>query len=158
MRKVQQVDQRYNKHPDQIHKVPVKARDFKIVGIVTTSLVAQSNHYQRNDAAGHMEQVQARDAEESGTKQPGSPRILEQSHSLTDQGHPFPDMQQGEEYSSRGGNQRPAQSFGLISGFGRVHGKKHGEAAGHQNEGHDADVGNAMERSRPVGSGITQES
>src|SRR5580658_10034827 len=66
---IQQIDQRHDEHPNQIHKVPVEARDLDVIGFVTSTLVAQADYDQGDHAAGYVQQVQAGNAEEQRTEQ-----------------------------------------------------------------------------------------
>src|SRR5207253_10905805 len=54
-RHVHEVNKRHNKHPNQIHKVPVQAEDFDVVGMVTTLLIARSEeHTSELQSRGHL--------------------------------------------------------------------------------------------------------
>ncbi len=61
--KVQKINQRHHKHPNQIHEVPVEAHNFEIVGIVTSTFVPQADGDERDYATGNVRQVQTGDTE-----------------------------------------------------------------------------------------------
>jgi len=48
---VQEIDERYDEHPHQIHEMPVQAADFDVIGVVPASLVAESHNNQGNHSA-----------------------------------------------------------------------------------------------------------
>ena len=56
------------------------------------------------------------------------------------------------------GNHGPAERFGLVARFGRAHADEHGQAAGQQDERHHRDIGDAVKRPWPIGSGVADKS
>ena len=82
---------------------------------------------------------------------------MEQSCALADHSHPFLKVQGGEHDSGQRRDQSPAEGLGLVAGLGRAHANQHGQAAGEQNQRHDRDVADAVERPGP-GSGIANKS
>jgi hypothetical protein len=61
---VEEIDEWYDEHPYQVHKVPVQSGDFQVVGLIAPALVTKSDRDQGDYAAGHVQQVQTGDAEE----------------------------------------------------------------------------------------------
>ena len=60
------IDQREYKHPDEIHKVPVKAADFNI--FVAHLLDARAHHKQIDETSGNVEHVQSGNCKEGRAK------------------------------------------------------------------------------------------
>src|SRR5437870_7884071 len=92
---VQKIDQRHHEHPNDIHEVPIKAKDFKVIGLVAAALISDPDHNQSDYASGDMRKVQPGDAKKCRAEKPGSPGVLKQRHSFTDQRHPLANVQQG---------------------------------------------------------------
>src|SRR6266511_5914689 len=61
------VNQRENKHPDQVNKVPVETADFNV--FVIYFLHPNRHHAKVENAGGDVEHVQAGNGKESGAKQ-----------------------------------------------------------------------------------------
>jgi hypothetical protein len=38
--KVQEIDERHHEHPHQIDEVPIKPKDFDIIGVIAAALIA----------------------------------------------------------------------------------------------------------------------
>src|SRR5271157_6495861 len=93
---VQQVDQRYDEHPNQIHEVPVKAQNLDVIRIVAAAFVAHTHSDQSDYATGNMREVQAGDAEKRRPEQSRSPRILKEGHAFANEPNPFANVEQGE--------------------------------------------------------------
>ena len=64
MCKVQEINERHHEHPHQIDEVPIKTKDFDIVGVVAAALITQADYEQSDYAAGHVGEMQAGNAEE----------------------------------------------------------------------------------------------
>src|SRR5439155_2430001 len=88
----------------------------------------------------------------------GSPGVLKQRHSFTDQRHPLANVQQGKNDARGSGNKGPAESSRFVARLGGLDSKQHSQAAGHEDERHQRNVGDVVERSRPVGSGVADKS
>src|SRR5882762_5853955 len=98
---IQQVNQRHNKHPDQIHEVPVKPQNLDIIRIVAAAPVAHAHNKQSDHTARNVRKMQARDAEKRCPEQSISPRILEKRHALMNEPHPFEAIQPRHKYAQR---------------------------------------------------------
>src|SRR5580693_3369069 len=60
----QQINQRENKHPDEIDEVPVKAAHFDVVGGPLALAVSRANNCEISDADCDVQHVQPGEAEE----------------------------------------------------------------------------------------------
>src|SRR5271157_4059291 len=94
---VHQIDNWYDKQPDQPHKLPENAHDFDIVGVVPASLIADCHCDQSDRANRNMQQAKAGDGVERSPKGCRTPGILKQADALAHHAHPIADVQQGEE-------------------------------------------------------------
>ena len=63
MREIQEIDERYHEHPNQIHEVPVQAHNLEVVGIVTAALIAQAHCDESDYAAGDVGEMQTGNTE-----------------------------------------------------------------------------------------------
>src|SRR5260370_42535293 len=114
VREIQKVNQRYDKHPNYIYEVPVKAQNLDVIRIVAATLVAHTHNDQSDYADCNVREVQAGDTEKRRPKQSRSPGVLKEGHAFIDQAHPFTNMQQGENNTQNRGNQGPAEGSGFV--------------------------------------------
>src|SRR3989454_2841951 len=59
---VQKINQGHHEHPNDIHEMPIKAKDFEVVSLVAAALIADPNNNQSDYASGDMRKVQHGDA------------------------------------------------------------------------------------------------
>src|SRR5947208_7514449 len=85
---VQKIDQRHHEHPNDINEVPIKAKDFKVMGFLAAALISDSDNNQNDYASGDMRKVQPGDAKMCRSERPGSPAVLKQCYTRTDQRNP----------------------------------------------------------------------
>src|SRR3954463_11472222 len=94
MCQVQKIDKWNNEHPNQIHEVPVEARDLQVIGVVATTFVTDSDSEQSEDSSDHMQKVQSCNGEEGSSEQGSAPWIVEQCRAFANQPEPLADVQE----------------------------------------------------------------
>ena len=70
-----QIDQREDKHPDEIDKVPLQAADFDVVSVVFPATESNGHKGEVDDADCYVRHVQTRETEETRAENRRSPGI-----------------------------------------------------------------------------------
>src|SRR5208282_6704328 len=85
----QDVHQREDEHPHQVHEVPVQPRHFHIFRTQLALAEPACDDAQVNDATEDVGHVQASQREECCAEQRRTPGVMEQPHALANQPHPL---------------------------------------------------------------------
>src|SRR5437870_6493882 len=59
---VQKIDQTHHEHPNDIHEVPINAKDYNVIGLVAAALISDPDNNQSDYASGDVCKVQPGDA------------------------------------------------------------------------------------------------
>src|SRR5579863_6911013 len=134
---VHQVHHGNHEHPDQVDEVPVQRPDLEVVGVITTTLVAENYDQKGNRTANDVREVQAGYSEEGRSEHWRSPGILKEPHTFADEPHPLFQVQGGEGEAEDDRDEGPHYGFGLVSGLGSTHANQNRQTARDQYESHE---------------------